>query len=78
MKMGTKERISEIEERMEKLRGMKANCYRIIGIYRGLNHRNSEFFARLYERNIERLKKEYEELESERKELSSMIERQEA
>ncbi len=76
--MGTKERISEIEERMEKLRDMKDNCYRIIGRYRGLNHINSEFFARLYERNFERLKKEYEELESERKELSSIIERQEA
>lgn len=63
---------------MEKLRGMKDNCNRIIGTYRGLNHINSEFFARLYERNLERLKKEYEELESERKELSYMIERQEA
>ena len=70
--MGTKERISEIEERMEMLRGMKGNCYRIIGIYRGLNHPNSEFFARLYESNLERLKQENEELESESKETSPM------
>lgn len=69
MKMGTKERISEIDERMEQLRKMANNCGRMIGMYSRMNHPNREELTSVYENNLKCLKREYEDLKVEKEEL---------
>lgn len=77
LKMGTMERLVEIDERMEQLRNMAKNCGRMIGMYRGMNHPNRDELASVYENNLKSLEREYKELEAERESLMSMRERQE-
>lgn len=69
MKMKTKERILEIEERLNQLRQMGENCCRIIGMYERMNHPNRDKLASVYRNNLESLRREFDALELERKEL---------
>lgn len=62
-------RISEINERMDILKNMAANCCRIIGMYNRMNHPNREKLASVYKTNLQNLTREYKELETEREEL---------
>ena len=74
--MGTVDRISEINERMEQLRNMSANCGRMIGMYSRMNHPNREGLTSVYENNLKCLKREYDELKAEREKLMSVSERE--
>ena len=71
LKLKTMNKISEIQERVEKLEGMINNCYRIIGLYYCMKHPNREKLMEINKNNVGRLIREKEELELEKQKLMS-------